>query len=271
MDHYTFVSYATAKHITKYYSTSFSLSSRLFDRGVRPHIYAIYGLVRVADEIVDTYRGEAAADELDTFEAATIEALKTGYSANPIIHAFVHTAREYGIDVTEIKPFFESMRRDLSKVAFTEQEYERYIYGSAEVVGLMCLKVFTEGNTKKYQELEAGAKALGSAYQKVNFLRDISNDVSRLGRVYFPNVADGALDEDQKAVIIADISKDFAVAETYISKLPSSARRAVKTSYLFYSKLLKKLARTPVNVLMKQRIRVSPGTKVCLFMRGYFS
>jgi len=271
MDHYTFVSYATAKHITKYYSTSFSLSSRLFDPEVRPHIYAIYGLVRVADEIVDTYRGEAAADELNTFEVATIEALRTGYSANPIIHAFVHTAREYGIGAPEIKPFFESMRRDLSKVAFTQNEYERYIYGSAEVVGLMCLKVFTSGDTKLYRKLEPGAKALGAAYQKVNFLRDISNDVSRLGRVYFPNVADGALNEDEKAAIITDISKDFAAAETYISKLPSSARRAVKTSYLFYSKLLTKLAHTPVSVLMKQRIRVRATTKVCLFIRGYFS
>lgn len=271
MEHYTFVSYATAKHITKYYSTSFSLSSRLFDKPLRDHIYAIYGLVRIADEIVDTYRGEAASDELDSLETATIAALKTGYSANPIVHAFAHTARKYDIDDSYTKPFFESMRRDLSKVAFTQEEYDRYIYGSAEVVGLMCLKVFTDGNDKEYRELEPGAKALGAAYQKVNFLRDISNDVSRLGRAYFPNTADGTLSEEQKAYIIADITKDFAVADTYINKLPTSARRAVKTSYLFYAKLLKKLARTPAAVLMERRIRVGNAEKLCLFMRGYFS
>ena len=271
MDHYTFVSYATAKHLTKYYSTSFSLSSRLFDKPIRRHIYAIYGLVRIADEIVDTYRGKAAAKELDAFEATTLDALSTGYSSNPLVHAFACTARQYAIGINDITPFFESMRRDLSKVAFTQEEYERYIYGSAEVVGLMCLKVFTSGNSKQCRELETGAKALGAAYQKVNFLRDISNDVSRLGRVYFPNVTGAVLDETQKAVIISDISKDFSVAETYLDKLPSSARRAVKTSYFFYSRLLAKLARTPAAVLMQRRIRVSAAEKLLLFIRGYFS
>lgn len=271
MDHYTFVCYEIAERITKYYSTSFSMSSKLFDVNVRRHIYAIYGLVRIADEIVDTYRGNAAATELNSMEAATLEALTTGYSANPVIHAFVHTARVYGIELQDIKPFFESMRRDLSKVSFNRKEYERYIYGSAEVVGLMCLKVFTDGNTEKYRELVPGAKALGSAYQKVNFLRDISNDVSRLGRAYFPDTPKGSLSEDQKSSIIRDIKKDFTVAQQYLDRLPPSARRAVKTSYLFYSELLLKLERTPAETLMRKRLRVGITTKIILFIKGYFS
>ncbi len=270
-DHYTPITYEITRDITNYYSTSFGMSSRLFSRVIRPHVYAIYGLVRLADEIVDSYRGASAADELDRLEQATLHALGTGYSANPIVHAFVQTARQHHITGELITPFFDSMRRDLSEVRFTQQEYERYIYGSAEVVGLMCLKVFTTGNDTLYRQLVPGAKALGAAYQKVNFLRDVANDTTVLGRYYFPEVQSDTLSEVAKAAIIADITADFAKARSYIDKIPASARRAVKTSYLLYGKLLKKLARTPANTLMHRRIRINELTKYWLFIRGYFA
>lgn len=270
-DHYTPIAYEITRDITNYYSTSFGMSSRLFNRSIRPHIYAIYGLVRLADEIVDSYRGSSAAEELDPLEQATLQALGAGYSANPIVHAFAQTARQHDITGELITPFFDSMRRDLSEVRFTQQEYERYIYGSAEVVGLMCLKVFTTGNSTLYRQLVPGAKALGAAYQKVNFLRDVANDTKVLGRYYFPEVQHDTLSEASKAAIIADITADFQKARAFLDAIPASARRAVKTSYLLYDKLLKKLARTPADTLMHRRIRINGLTKYWLFIRGYLS
>lgn len=271
MEQYTIVSYTLAEHLTKYYSSSFSMSSRLFAKPLRRHIYAIYGLVRTADEIVDTYRGEAAATELAELEAAVTNGMATGYSTNPIVHAFVQTARTYEIDKSLIAPFFDSMRRDLTAVAFSRKEYEQYIYGSAEVVGLMCLRVFVNGDEHRYADLAPGAKALGAAYQKVNFLRDIAHDAKELGRNYFPNVIDGKLSESNKTALINEISADFAVAKQYIDQLPSTAKRAVRMSYVLYSKLLLTVARTPAAVLRKKRVRISDLMKFYLFLRGYIS
>lgn len=271
MEHYTFVSYALAENLTKHYSSSFSMSSRLFAKQLRRHIYAIYGLVRAADEIVDTYRGEAAFSELHELETTVENAMKTGYSTNPIVHAFVQTAREYGIGKDLTAPFFKSMRRDLKKVAFSRKEYERYIYGSAEVVGLMCLRVFVDGDERRYATMEPGAKALGAAYQKVNFLRDIAHDAKELGRNYFPTVPNGKLTESAKIAIIREISADFTVATKYIDTLPKTARRAVRMSYLLYSKLLFKLAHTPAAVLRKKRVRINDTMKLYLFLKGYIS
>lgn len=271
MDHYTFVSYQLAEHLTHYYSSSFSMSSLLFAKSLRRHIYAIYGLVRTADEIVDTYRGDNAAKELQELETAVYGSLQTGYSTNPIVHAFVQTAREYGIGQDLIAPFFDSMRRDLTEVAFSREEYERYIYGSAEVVGLMCLRVFVDGNQKRYAAMVPGAKALGAAYQKVNFLRDIAHDAKELNRNYFPGVVGGKLSEVDKTAIIAEISADFTAAKQYLEDLPKTARRAVKMSYTLYSRLLTKLAHTPASVLRKKRIRISDPLKFYLFLRGCLS
>lgn len=267
MDLYTETSYEVSRYVTKQYSTSFSSSSMLFDMSIRQHIYAIYGLVRIADEVVDTYRGDTASDELEQLYRQTIAALATGYSTNPIVHAFAQTARRYGIDNELIDPFFESMRIDLGTVVFTQERYEQYIYGSAEVVGLMCLKVFTD-NKHDYTQLAKGASALGAAYQKVNFLRDMKADYEELGRVYFPNVTFDTFDEAKKAEIIADIEKDFAVALKDIVRLPMNARRAVYTSYLYYGQLLEKLHKTPAAYIKQHRIRVSNVRKAWLLAKA---
>jgi len=252
-----------SKHLTNAYSTSFSLSIRLFSPALRPHIYAIYGLVRVADEIVDTYMGNNALELLNELEHDTYRALKSGFSANPIVHAFAHTARQYDIQKNLVAPFFTSMRMDLTPQTYTKNNHETYIDGSAEVVGLMCLKVFG-GN---FEKREPGARRLGAAYQKVNFLRDIAADSQELQRWYFPNSTVESFDENAKKVIITNIEKDFSAAKKSIQQLPDSSRRAVVLSYRYYSVLLKKLKTTPAKELLKKRIRINNGYKVLLLIR----
>ena len=263
MDHYHHISYELSERLTKAYSTSFSLSIRLFAPELRPHIYAIYGLVRVADEIVDTYKGSDAREILDELEQDTYRALKSGFSVHPIVHAFAQTARQYDIQKTLIQPFFTSMRMDLSPQTYNQKKYATYIDGSAEVVGLMCLKVFGGNFTK----LEPGARRLGAAYQKVNFLRDIAADSQELHRWYFPNSTLESFDEKTKGIIIADIEKDFAVAKKAIQTLPNSSRRAVLLSYRYYSLLLKKLKHTPAHAILQNRIRIHNVTKILLLLR----
>ena len=180
MDLYTKTSYKLAETLTKRYSTSFSMSSQLFDESIRRHIYAIYGMVRIADEVVDTFRGDDASRRLEEFLVEVNKSLEDDYSLNPILHAFGHTAQMFSIGPDLIEPFFNSMQVDLTKKAFSKDEYEAYIYGSAEVVGLMCLKVFVNGDDAKYDALKQGAMKLGAAYQKVNFLRDIASDYHSL-------------------------------------------------------------------------------------------
>lgn len=270
MDLYTKTSYELSRTLTEQYSTSFSLASTLFHESIRRHVYAIYGMVRIADEIVDTYRSPDAGEQLTRLHQEIASALKTSYSTNPIIHAFATTAREFAIGADLINPFFESMATDLSEQTFSQKSYERYIYGSAEVVGLMCLKVFTAGNHDLYKQLKPAACALGSAYQKVNFLRDMHADYTDLGRVYFPGVKYELFNEAIKQEIIEDIKDDFRVAHQALPKIPATARRAVRTSYNYYYSLLKRLEKTPAHELQQKRIRVPDSQKLVLYVKARF-
>jgi phytoene/squalene synthetase len=266
MELYTSTSFKMSKLLTQQYSTSFSLSSRLFGKDIQSHIYAIYGMVRIADEIVDTYRAKDAPRLLDAFEAEVYYSLETGYSTNPVVHAFVTTARLYAIPVDLIQPFFASMRVDLDRSTYDQVGYDAYIYGSAEVVGLMCLKVFC-GDEAQYELLEPGARALGAAYQKVNFLRDIAADYNELGRLYFPGaVRFETFSEADKQAIIADIQNDFAKADEAIALLPSNSQSAVALSKRYYTALLERIQRTPVEGLKTQRVRVPSSQKIRLLV-----
>lgn len=267
MELYTATSYDLARLLTKKYSTSFSSSTDLISASLRPAIFAIYGLVRIGDEIVDTYPGQDRATQLDNLEQEVYAALKRRYSTNSIVHAFVDTATQFGITKALIAPFFESMRMDLAPFTSTPKLYARYIYGSAEVVGLMCLKVFCEGDDSLYAQLEPGAKALGSAYQKVNFLRDIASDYQERGRVYFPGVSFETFDEADKQRILADCAQDFTQAKPAIDALPRTVRKAVLLSYLYYHELLRVLTTTPASTLTKQRIRVPDYKKLAILAR----
>lgn len=267
MDTYIKASYATSKLLTQTYSTSFGLSIRLFKPSLRPHIYAIYGFARIADEIVDSYTGPGRREILDDLEAQTKVALKTGYSTNPVVQAFITTARQFNITTDLIAPFFKSMRMDITSQKFDQKLYESYIYGSAEVIGLMCLKVFV-ADEAAYEKLEAGAKRLGAAYQKINFLRDIASDAHKLNRWYFPISSFESFNEAAKKTIVTDIKKDFTAAKKAIVQLPSSSRPAVLLSYQYYSQLLKQIEHTPASLLLKKRIRVGDIQKTALFIHS---
>ena len=268
MDLYTKTSYELSRHLTLQYSTSFGKSTKLFSKDIQPHIFAIYGLVRVADEIVDTYRGDDQEVQLDDLENETYRALTTGYSANPLVHAFAQTATQFAITKTLIAPFFLSMRLDLTPQTYTQSLYETYIYGSAEVIGLMCLKVFTKGDEAAYNHLEPGASALGAAYQKVNFLRDIASDYEERGRVYFPGLSYGAFTDSAKQDIVADIRADFEKAAPAVAQLPPNARRAVRLSYLYYTELLKALEKASAETIKTRRVRVPDTKKVTLLLQS---
>lgn len=264
MELYTESSYEISKLITNAYSTSFGGATKLFDASIRKHIYAIYGLVRIADEIVDTYKGKNKAELLDELEQSIQVSLKRNYSVNPIVHSFVITANTYGIDYSLIHPFFTSMRMDLSPVIYDKKSYQAYIYGSAEVVGLMCLKVFCENDQKRYKKLERGARALGAAYQKVNFLRDMAADFKDLGRTYFPNVNFETFDDAAKVKIISDIEKDFSLAKKATDALPENSKQAVRLSVIYYEALLKKLKKTKAAVIKQKRVRINDFSKIIL-------
>jgi phytoene synthase len=266
MELYTKTSYKLARTVTLEYSTSFSKSSQLFSNDIRDHIYAIYGLVRVADEVVDTYNGKDKLQVIDELEAHTLQSLKTGFSPNPLVHAFVTTAKKYSIGRDLITPFFKSMRMDITPQTYSPKLYETYIYGSAEVIGLMCLKVFCNNETQ-YAKLEVGAKALGSAYQKVNFLRDMKADFNERGRVYFPGITFDTFDDIQKAAIIKDIKSDFKKAQPAVAKLPPNAKAAVTLSFAYYSELLNKLEHTSAEKIKAGRVRVNNAKKLELLIK----
>lgn len=273
---YDVVSMQVSRNLTLRYSTSFGMASKLFDKRIRPSIYNIYGLVRIADEIADTYRKKDAGRLLQDLEHETYAAIARGYSSNIVVHAFQLTARRYGIDAMLIQPFFASMVMDVQtdtdnagkknkSSAYDREKYERYIHGSAEVIGLMCLKVFVDGDVIAYRSLEPGARALGSAYQKVNFLRDLAVDRTVLGRNYFPELEKIELrdfSETSKSEIIADIEHDFHIAKAYIDRLPISALSAVKTSYVYYTALLAILRKTSAADIARKRVRVSDAYKL---------
>lgn len=268
MELYDSTCYKLAEQLTQRYSTSFSMSSRLFHASIGPRIYAIYGLVRIADEIVDTYTGSDKIEIIEGLLAETRRAVKTGYSYNPIVHAYALTAREYGIDDDLLLPFFDSMKMDIQPVSYDRNLYNKYIYGSAEVVGLMCLRVFVAGDEGAYRSLADDARTLGAAYQKVNFLRDIRADYEELGRMYFPGVSYETFSDMDKNLIVADIEKDFAKAESAIAKLPMEARNAVRASYYYYRALLGRLESVPAAEIAASRVRVPNWQKVGLLMRA---
>ena len=267
---YDNVSFDCSKKLTKAFSTSFSFSSRLLPPEQREAIYATYSFVRVADEIVDTYHDYPQEKLLDRFERDLNEAFDTQISTNPILNAFLKTIIKYNIERDLIDAFLKSMRLDLQKKEYkTREEYLEYIYGSADVVGLMCLRVVVEGDDKLYAELKDSAMKLGSAFQKVNFLRDLKNDMEILERSYFPHIDFEHLSKEDKNTIISEIVQDFDEAFLGIRKLPDSSRLAVYVAYVYYKKLLRIIRRKKPEIIMRTRIRVSNAFKFWLLFKSY--
>jgi 15-cis-phytoene synthase len=250
------VSQQCSKAVTERYSTSFSSAIRLLHTDLRTPIYNIYGFVRFADEIVDTFHQYCKEELLTEFRADTYAAIERGISLNPILHSFQITVREYNISHDLIEAFFNSMEMDLSKTVYNSNGYKEYIYGSAEVVGLMCLYVFCEGDKNLYNDLKPSAQALGAAFQKVNFLRDVKADYEQLNRSYFPEVDFKNFTTGMKKQIEEDISRDFENAYQGILNLPSKARFGVYVAYKYYLSLFKKIKRTTPASIMEQRIRI---------------
>ena len=269
-DFYDIVSYDCSKLVTQRYSTSFSLGTRLLSNSIRVHIYNIYGFVRFADEIVDSFHEFNKVDLLNRFEEDLMHAISNKISLNPILNSFQFTVNEKKIDIELIKSFLKSMRIDLTKNNYkTKKEYDEYIYGSADVVGLMCLKVFVDGDNSKYEKLKPYAMSLGSAFQKVNFLRDLNADFKNLDRTYFPNLNLSNFDEESKINIINEIEKDFNHALKGIFMLPESSRLGVYTAYKYYRKLLIKLKKTPSVKIQSARIRVPNYQKMGVLAQSF--
>jgi phytoene synthase len=265
------VSIKCSKIVTKQYSTSFSLAVKMLDKSIRNAIYSIYGFVRFSDEIVDSFHEYDKEALINDFEKDYYRALESRISLNPILNSFQHTVKEYEIDNDLIQSFLTSMKLDLKKSEYTDTEYNEYIYGSADVVGLMCLKVFVKGNQEEYDSLEESAMKLGSAFQKVNFLRDLKDDYEELNRSYFPNVDVKNLNNESKKMIIKEIEEDFKNALIGIKKLPKDAKFGVYTAYIYYLSLLKKLKRTPAEEIIKTRIRISNTFKMLLLIKSFIT
>ncbi len=265
------VSYDTSKLVTKKYSTSFSLAVKMLSPTIRSAIYNIYGFVRFADEIVDTFHDYDKEQLLVDFEIEYYKAVEQGISLNPILNSFQATVKKYNITDDMVQSFLRSMRADLSKSIYqTKEEYDEYIYGSADVVGLMCLKVFVDGDEEKYNTLKDAAMRLGSAFQKVNFLRDLKDDYELLNRSYFPNVDLTSLDAESKQKIIQEIEEDFDYAYYHgILKLPVEAKFGVYMAYRYYRRLLKKLNKVPSSEIIETRVRISDPMKINLLARSY--
>ena len=250
--------------ITNRYSTSFSMGIRVFDKKFRAPIYAIYGFVRFADEIVDTFHNFDKAELLKRFWEETYKAIDERISLNPVLHAFQEVVHKYNIDVELIDAFLRSMEMDLHFSNYEDSKYKEYIYGSAEVVGLMCLKVFCEGDEASYNKLKDTACALGAAFQKINFLRDMKSDFDERGRVYFPGIDFNQFDNEQKAIIEQDIKADFDYAYTGIVQLPKGARFGVYLAYIYYINLFQKIKNSSALLVKEERIRVPDSRKVYL-------
>lgn len=266
------VSYNCSKLVTQSYSTSFSLATKMLATSIRGEIYNIYGFVRFADEIVDTFHDYNKEILFNDFEAELEKALKDKISLNPILNSFQHTYHKYDIPHHLVASFMKSMRMDLKKKKYeTTAEYKDYIYGSADVVGLMCLCVFVKGDEKKYEDLKESAMALGSAFQKVNFLRDLKTDYDLLERSYFPNTNLLELDEASKKRIVDEIKADFKLGYSGIIKLPVEAKFGVYTAYKYYHKLLQKLQKTPPLEIKNTRIRVPNYQKFGLLAKSYIN
>ncbi|SDB44782.1 Phytoene/squalene synthetase [Flavobacteriaceae bacterium MAR_2010_188] len=264
------VSRECSKKVTQSYSTSFSLATKLLADSIRQDIYNIYGFVRFADEIVDSFHDYDKDELFKRFEVDLHLSLANKISLNPILNSFQETFHKYKIDIALVEAFMASMRMDLTKKKYlTEAEYKDYIYGSADVVGLMCLKVFVHGDNDKYEALKLSAQSLGSAFQKVNFLRDLKADYEDLSRSYFPNTNLDRLDEASKQAIIDDIESDFSKGLEGIKLLPVEAKFGVFMAYRYYHQLLKKLKKTPALHIRSARIRVPNYKKFELLTRSY--
>lgn len=270
LDLYNEVSVKTSKIITRSYSTSFSKSIAFLKKDIRDAIFSIYGFVRLADEIVDTFHNFDKEGLINRFERNYYEALEEGISLNPVLNAFRLTVEKYNIDDDLVQAFLKSMKTDLVKSEHNSKaETDEYIYGSAEVVGLMCLKVFTGGDKDLFTELSMPAKKLGAAFQKVNFLRDIRNDTEDLNRQYFHNTIGKKFDESVKMEIIRDVEMDFSSSMSGLKRLPHNSRLGVLIAYYYYKKLLSIIRKTPAEKLLQKRIRVPDAVKMILLIKAY--
>ena len=263
-------SFACSKIITQSYSTSFTLGIRALDKKFHFPVYAIYGFVRYADEIVDTFHEFDKNRLLQEFKAATYKAINEKISLNPVLHSFQQVVHQYQIENELIEAFLKSMEMDLHEQVYNNDLYNEYIYGSAEVVGLMCLRVFCEGDDTLYQSLKAPACSLGAAFQKVNFLRDIKSDFQERGRVYFPGVNFNHFTPADKEKIEKDIQEDFNAAYQGILKLPKGAKLGVYLAYVYYLNLFKKIKNCPPSRIAQERIRIPDKRKIALLIQTYF-
>jgi 15-cis-phytoene synthase len=259
-----------SKLITQRYSTSFTLGIKTLDKKFHLPIYAVYGFVRYADEIVDTFHEKDKKALLERFKNDAYQAIEEKISLNPVLHAFQLIVNQYNITKDLIEAFLKSMEMDLDFKTYNDSRYHEYIYGSAEVVGLMCLKVFCEGNNELYESLKSPACKLGAAFQKVNFLRDIKSDFEERGRVYFPGVDFNSFDKTTKQLIEEDIQKDFDEALDGIRRLPMGAKMGVKVAYLYYQKLFDKIKGLPPETITHQRVRIPNSRKLSLLLGTYF-
>ncbi len=264
-------SFVCSRKVTEMYSTSFTLGIKALHPDFRDAIFGIYGFVRFADEIVDTFHQYDKQLLLDRFREDTYRAIEEGISLNPILHAFQLTVHKYQIERPLIDAFLHSMEMDLSFTNYKQEHYEEYIYGSAEVVGLMCLRVFCDGDAATYEKLVPSARSLGAAFQKVNFLRDLRDDFQGKGRVYFPNVNFENFCQEEKLKIEAEIAADFRAAYEGIIQLPKKSRFGVYLAYTYYLKLFQKIKTTPAEKVMQTRIRVSDSRKLMLWLQTYLN
>ena len=270
MNLYNEISFTTSKLITKKYSTSFSIAVGRLPHEMRQGIYSIYGFVRLADEIVDTFHDTDQEFLLDDFEREYYKTLEQGISMNPVLHSFGITVRKYQFPDELVDSFLKSMRADLNKQVYeTNSELDTYIHGSANVVGLMSLLVFLDGDKQRYEELKEPAMKLGAAFQKVNFLRDLKEDTKELNRLYFPDVGTDNFTEEVKQKLVEDIEKDFYEAKKGIKELPGKSKFAVYVAFVYFKKLLQKLKHTPAEKIMNSRIRVPDGAKFILLSKAY--
>ncbi|MDQ4141787.1 MAG: phytoene/squalene synthase family protein [Bacteroidota bacterium] len=269
MELFDLTSYKCSRLITQHYSTSFTLGIKTLDKKFHFPIYAVYGFVRYADEIVDTFHDYDKTALLQEFKASTFKAIQDRISLNPILHAFQLVVHQYQIKHEFIEAFLHSMEMDLEGKRYDKDLYDEYIYGSAEVVGLMCLQIFCEGNQEMFDRLKAPARSLGAAFQKVNFLRDMKSDYKERGRVYFPKVDFQCFDNCCKKEIEEDIIKDFALAYEGILNLPRSARMGVYLAYIYYRKLFNKIQHLPAARILSERVRVPDNTKLALLLGSY--
>jgi phytoene synthase len=262
-------SYRCSKVITNAYSTSFSLAIKFLHKDFVNPTHGIYGFVRLSDEIVDSFHEFPKQELLERFKAETYRAIDEKISLNPILNSFQFVVNEFGIERSLIDKFLASMEMDLRKEEYTQEKYEEYILGSAEVIGLMCLKIFTEGNTEMYESLKPSAMKLGSAFQKINFLRDLKADYNELGRSYFPGIDVSNLDDETKRAIEADIQADFDAGYEGIVNLPKKARFGVYLAYVYYCALFTKISNIPSARILEERISISKPQKASLLFGSY--